>query len=62
MLGTHNITEKDINWIIEKHSQTNHFYDKYLPYEFHLRMVVQTAKKYEYLLKGTTGFEKRNIF
>lgn len=32
------------------HSGTNHFYDKYLPYEFHLRMVVQAAVKFIHLI------------
>lgn len=35
-----------INWIINKHKETNHMYDNYLPYEFHLRMVVKFAKKF----------------
>lgn len=38
--------ENKIQWCIEKHTQTNHFYDTYLPYEFHLRMVVNVAKDY----------------
>jgi (p)ppGpp synthase/HD superfamily hydrolase len=37
--------DKKINWIIKQHSDTNHFYDKYLPYEFHLRMVAHVAKQ-----------------
>lgn len=28
-------------YAIERHAGTNHNYDKYLPYEFHLRMVVK---------------------
>jgi (p)ppGpp synthase/HD superfamily hydrolase len=39
-----------IDWCIEQHHQTNHFYDEYLPYEFHLRMVAQAAKDFERLL------------
>lgn len=42
------MTEK-INWIIEQHRKTNHFYDTYLPYEFHLRMVVQVCKDFSHL-------------
>ena len=34
------------SWCIEQHAKTNHYYDKYLPYEFHLRMVVQVAEKF----------------
>lgn len=39
-----------IQWCIDQHRKTNHFYDKYLPYEFHLRMVVQAAKDWKHLL------------
>lgn len=37
-------------WCIEQHKKTNHMYDKYLPYEFHLRMADKVAEKFEYLL------------
>jgi (p)ppGpp synthase/HD superfamily hydrolase len=40
-----------IQWCIDQHKNTNHWYDKYLPYEFHLRMVVQAAKDFIHLLK-----------
>jgi (p)ppGpp synthase/HD superfamily hydrolase len=39
-----------INWIIEQHSGTNHMYDKYLPYEMHLRMVANVADKFMYIM------------
>jgi hypothetical protein len=39
-----------IDWIISRHRDTNHFYDTYLPYEFHLRMVVQVCKDFAHLL------------
>ena len=35
-----------IQWCIDQHRNTNHFYDTYLPYEFHLRMVAQTAENF----------------
>jgi (p)ppGpp synthase/HD superfamily hydrolase len=35
-----------IQWCIDQHRNTNHFYDTYLPYEFHLRMVAQVAKDF----------------
>ncbi len=35
-----------IEWCIDQHRKTNHFYDTYLPYEFHLRMVVQVCKEF----------------
>ena len=47
MIKTHS---KKIEWCLEQHSSTNHFYDEYLPYEFHLRMVVQAAKDFEKLI------------
>jgi (p)ppGpp synthase/HD superfamily hydrolase len=39
-----------IDWVLDQHRYTNHFYDKYLPYEFHLRMVVQAFKDFQKLL------------
>lgn len=39
-----------IQWCIEKHQETNHLYDGYLPYQFHLRMVAKVAKDFEHLL------------
>lgn len=35
---------------IKAHHETNHYYDDYLPYEFHLRMVVKAAKDFIYLI------------
>ncbi len=46
-LITDNPVEK---WAILAHHKTNHFYDEYLPYEFHLRMVVKNAEKFLHLL------------
>lgn len=39
-----------IQWCVEQHRKTNHIYDIYLPYEFHLRMVNQVCKDFEYLI------------
>lgn len=39
-----------IEWVLSQHRDTNHMYDKYLPYEFHLRMVVKVAKKFQNLI------------
>lgn len=36
---------------IEAHRRTNHFYDKYLPYEFHLRLVVHNIMEDEEVAK-----------
>jgi len=37
-------------WCIDKHKETNHMYDTYLPYEFHLRMVANIGLQYSDLL------------
>ena len=37
-------------WIIKQHKDTNHKYDEYLGYEFHLRMAVEAAERFEYLI------------
>lgn len=38
------------NWCIQQHENTNHMYDAYLPYSFHLRMVVQAFNDFKHLL------------
>lgn len=50
------MVDDKIIWCIEQHRNTNHYYDKYLPYEFHLRMVVQVAVDFIYLLTGKEKF------
>ena len=45
-----------IQWCIDQHKNTNHFYDTYLPYEFHLRMVNQVAKDFQNLLNDTKDY------
>ena len=44
------------NWCIEQHRKTNHFYDVYLPYEFHLRMVNQVGQDFKHLLDDTKDY------
>ena len=39
-----------IQWCLDKHAETNHYYDKYLPYSFHLRMVDTVGQEYKHLL------------
>jgi len=41
------------NWCIEKHKESNHFYDDYLPYEFHLRLMHKVAKQFQELWETT---------
>jgi len=43
-------------WILEQHSSTNHMYDTYLPYEFHLRMVRNVGEKFKHLLDDTKDY------
>lgn len=42
--------KEKINWIIDQHKNTNHLYEDYLPYEFHLRMVVGNYEKFKHLI------------
>ncbi len=37
-------------WCIKQHNLTNHQYDTYLPYEFHLRLVHKVYETYRHLL------------
>lgn len=39
-----------IDWIIEQHESTNHMYDTYLPYRFHLLIVAEAAKRFKGLI------------
>lgn len=45
-----------IQWCIEQHRKTNHQYDRYLPYEFHLRMVAEVANDFKHLLDDTKDY------
>jgi len=45
-----------VKWILEQHSSTNHMYDTYLPYEFHLRMVNHVGKQFRHLLDNTKDY------
>lgn len=39
-----------IGWCITQHEKTNHLYDDYLPYKFHLRMVAGVAEDFIHLI------------
>jgi (p)ppGpp synthase/HD superfamily hydrolase len=43
-------------WCINQHTETNHMYDTYLPYEFHLRMVAHVADKYRHMLDDKVDY------
>ena len=47
---------KYVDWCIEQHRKTNHFYDRYLPYEFHLRMVNNVCEDFQHLLDDTKDY------
>lgn len=42
--------EKFFDLIIEAHKKTNHFYDGYIPYEFHLMMALTIANRFIHLI------------
>jgi hypothetical protein len=42
--------DEKVKWILDQHERVNHFYDDYIAYEFHLRMVVQAFKNFKHLL------------
>lgn len=44
------INPEDRAWIYKQHSDTNHFYDGYIPYRFHLEMVERVGKRFYHLL------------
>jgi (p)ppGpp synthase/HD superfamily hydrolase len=49
--------EDKIKYILEQHRSTNHMYDTYLPYEFHLRMVANTAQQFIKLVRNPNDIE-----
>lgn len=44
------------DWCYEQHKNTNHMYDKYLPYEFHLRMTEGVGEQFKHLLDDTKEY------
>ena len=46
----HTTANNAASYAIASHMNTNHFYDTYIPYEFHLRLVVVTADKFLHLV------------
>lgn len=45
-----------IQWCLDQHNKTFHFYDTYLPYEFHLRMVNQVGHDFKHLVDDTKDY------
>jgi len=43
-------------WCLDQHRNTNHMYDTYLPYEFHLRMVHQVGVDFKHLLDNKLDY------
>lgn len=54
-------TQEKIKWCIEQHKNTNHLYDDYLPYEFHLRLVVAIANQFMDLIQVDWEDDAQNI-
>jgi (p)ppGpp synthase/HD superfamily hydrolase len=50
-----------IKWCIDQHAKTNHMYDTYLPYEFHLRMVANVAKDFSHLVKDFSHLHSEKL-
>lgn len=51
-----------IDWCTEQHHKTNHFYDTYLPYEFHLRMAVNVFNDFKHLLDDEVDYYSGNKY
>lgn len=45
-----------IQWCIEQHEKTNHFYDHYIPYRFHLGMANLVYEQYKGLLDNNEDY------
>lgn len=45
-----------LDWCIDQHKKTNHQYDLYLPYEFHLRMGVNVYEDFKHLLDDEVDY------
>ena len=45
-----------IQFCVEQHKSTNHMYDTYLPYKFHLRMVANVAEDFKHLLDDKVDY------
>jgi (p)ppGpp synthase/HD superfamily hydrolase len=55
-----NLNDSKIRWTIEQHKNVNHYYDQYIPYEYHLRMVIYTAYELkDYFIKK---YPSKNYF
>ena len=46
-----------VDWCIACHENTNHMYDEYIPYHFHLRMADRVGGQFEHLLDGTCDLQ-----
>jgi len=54
------MADRLVEWIFDQHRETNHKYDEYLPYEFHLKMVKSVGDKFLHLLPKDLFFEWRS--
>ena len=49
----------ELQWCVDRHAETNHKYDGYLPYEFHLRMVARVCDRFIHLVERDHGLRAR---
>jgi len=45
------------DWVYSKHEETNHMYDEYLPYKFHLMLTEKVGKDFAHLLDHSKDIE-----
>lgn len=43
-------------WVFKQHQDTNHLYDGYLPYQFHLKMCLGVYDQFKYLLDSKRSY------
>lgn len=48
------VTPEDRAWIYKQHSDTNHMYNDYIPYRFHLEMVERVGRGFLHLVPPTS--------
>jgi (p)ppGpp synthase/HD superfamily hydrolase len=50
---------ENIRWCVDRHAETAHKYDGYLPYEYHLRMVAGVCDRFIHLVGRDHGLRAR---
>ena len=52
----------NLEWIFKQHSDTNHYYDGYIPYKFHLKMTLQVYEDFKHLLPKNLITEEKEEY